>query len=439
MQRLVRPSFRLVGLLLVGVLPALLVPVSGLFAHLAWGIDALLVAAVLLDLWLLRQERVTAHLAAPPRISRQTAFEMRLTLHNLAERARTFALTQRHPEPIEPREDAQTRRLGAGEMFESSTTCQAVRRGTYVLCAPVIASATPLGLGVATLWPSENQNLEVLPSTRDLGRFDALVRQQKLHQMGLARVRQRGAGNEIAGLRPYTLGDPLARIDWKATARRGSPISREMHTERRQNLLVMLDCGRRMAREVDGATRLDDAIEAALLLSHVALRSDDRVGLMAFADTMLRVVPPVRGVASAGLLAQAMFDLSPVLREPAYEAMAVRLHAHFPKRSLVVLFTDAVEPESLQGLARPIRFLSQRHLVLLVTFRDASVAHALAHAGDDTDSFFRAGAASDLSVERERNLARLRGAGAQVLEAAPGKLSTDVINRYLQIKARHLL
>jgi uncharacterized protein (DUF58 family) len=257
--------------------------------------------------------------------------------------------------------------------------------------------------------------------------------------MGVARVRQRGEGTEIAGLRPYALGDPFTRLDWKATARRAALISREMHAERRQDVLLLLDCGRRMAREADGRSRLDHAVEAALLLAHVALRSDDRVGLVAFADRMLRVVQPVRGNVGARVLAQAIFALEPTLREPPYEAVAANVARHFRRRSLVVLFTDAVEPASLDALARPIRFLGRRHLVLCVVFQDPVLERALHDPMRDAQAFFRAGAASDLAVERERGLRQLRSAGALLLESPAESLSTRVINRYLEVKARRLL
>ena len=257
--------------------------------------------------------------------------------------------------------------------------------------------------------------------------------------MGVTRVRERGEGSEIAGLRPYVPGDPFGRIDWKATARRGTPVSREMHTERRQNVLLLLDCGRRMAREVDARSRLDHAVEAALLLSHVALRADDRVGLVAFADTLLRVLPPVRGPTGARLLGQALFDLDPVLREPPYEAMAAQVSQRFKKRALLVLFTDAVEPVSLRGLIKPIHFLSRKHLVLCVTFQDSATEAAQRLGDPGVQAFYRAGAAADLATERQRALRLLAHAGALLLEAPAGRLSTAVVNRYLQVKARHLL
>jgi uncharacterized protein (DUF58 family) len=437
---ILRPSRRLILLLLAGSLPASLAGVSPVFAAAAILVDVFAVLLFVVDVWLARKDAgLVVRRLMPDRVSRRKPFEVKLSVHNPADRSVRVEVVDRLPESFEPRGRTLTLSLMARQQVERPQKVVALRRGTYDVRAPVAERSTPLGLGIARARAEGTGTIAVLPDTQALGQFDALVRQRRLHEMGVARVRERGEGTEIAGLRPYALGDPYGRIDWKATARRSALISREMHTERRQNVVLMLDCGRRMAREAEGRSRLDHAIEAALLLSHVALRSDDRVGLVAFADRMLRVVRPVRGHASARVLAQAIFALEPVLREPPYESVAASVSHHFRRRSLMVLFTDAVEPASLEVLAKPVRFLSQRHLVLCVVFQDASMEAALREVPNDAGTFFRAGAASALAVERDRGLRQLRHAGALLLEAPAAKLSTQVINRYLEVKARHLL
>jgi uncharacterized protein (DUF58 family) len=283
------------------------------------------------------------------------------------------------------------------------------------------------------------QRLTVLPDVSAVAGFDALLRQRRLQEMGIRSVRERGEGTEVVGLRPYAYGDPYGSIDWKATARTGKPVSRERQAERRQNVVLLVDAGRRMAREADGRSRLDTSIEAAILLGHAALRADDRVGLLAFADKPLRTLAPLRSHAQAGLLAKALYPLEAVLREPPYQAIAAQVMLRFPRRSLLVLFTDVAEPTSIEALATPVRFLSRRHLVLCVIFQEPTIVAALRRPPRSADELYRAGAAAELSLERERGLRGLRRAGALVLEAPAAQLPTAVVNQYLRIKARHLL
>ena len=161
--------------------------------------------------------------------------------------------------------------------------------------------------------------------------------------------------------------------------------------------------------------------------------------MAAFADRLLRVVQPVRGSTHAAVLAQALYTLTPVLREPPYTTIIAELSGLFRRRSLFVLFTDAAEPASLAALVKPLGFLGRRHLVLCVVFRDAAVDRALGASPVDGPALFRAGAAAELAAEREQALRQLERAGVLVLQTSPGQLASRVVNRYLEIKARHLL
>jgi uncharacterized protein (DUF58 family) len=138
-------------------------------------------------------------------------------------------------------------------------------------------------------------------------------------------------------------------------------------------------------------------------------------------------------------LARSVYDLAPVLREPPYAAIAARVDQLYSRRSLMVLFTDAVESVSLQLLAAPLRFLGRRHLCLCVIFKDAAIEAALRDPPADEAGLYRAGAAASLLREREAGIRELRQAGALVLEASPDHLSSAVVNQYLEIKARQLL
>jgi uncharacterized protein (DUF58 family) len=111
----------------------------------------------------------------------------------------------------------------------------------------------------------------------------------------------------------------------------------------------------------------------------------------------------------------------------------------FPRRGLLFLFTDAIEPASLETLLGPLRFLRAHHLVVCVVFKDDFLEAASRDPIDDDEALFRAGAAADLAVERRRALARLRQTGALVIDAPSKGLSTAVVNRYLELKGRSAL
>ncbi|MBT0875970.1 DUF58 domain-containing protein, partial [Campylobacter coli] len=119
--------------------------------------------------------------------------------------------------------------------------------------------------------------------------------------------RRRGEGTDFHQMREYRVGDSLRQIDWKATSRARKLISREYQDEKNQQLLVVLDTGRRMlAREPaspQGAAlaHFDHALDATLLVAYLALRQGDAVGLLTTGGER-RWVPPRRGMAAIDTL-----------------------------------------------------------------------------------------------------------------------------------------
>ncbi len=435
-----RPSLRLPVLLALLALPAavargrpvllllLLLADAGLFALFAWDVRRVRSG---------KPPRVEREL--PPVVSEGRPFEETLRIENPTRWPLLAELWDLLPEGFSPRASGQRALVPAGGELALHRAVVARHRGAFEPLAPSAWIRTPLGLGEVPAEAAVPPAVSVLPDLGALGRADALLRQRRLGEQGIQASRERGQGTEIAGLRPAVPGDPWSQIDWKATARRGRAVARERRAERKQLVVLAIDAGRRMAREDGGVRRLDRAVAAALALGHAALRADDRVALAAFSDRFVRSLPPLRDRRQLGLLAQALHGLEPELVEPPYAAIAAGLLARFPRRSLVVLFTDVTEPASARPLAKLARFLGRRHLVLLALFQDPSIAREAGRPPEDLPALYRAGAAADLALERQRGIAELRHAGALVFEAAGAHLPASSVNEYLRIKARGLL
>jgi uncharacterized protein (DUF58 family) len=158
---------------------------------------------------------------------------------------------------------------------------------------------------------------------------------------------------------------------------------------------------------------------------------------MAFSDVIVRTIALGRGDAHARALANAVFAIEPTLREPPYRRMATEVMRRFPRRGLIVFFTDAIEPSSLETLVDPLRFLSKHHLVVCVVFKDDFLEAASNDPIEDDEALFRAGAAADLTIDRRRGMLRLNQTGAMVIDAPARRLPVAVVNRYLEVRARH--
>ncbi len=283
------------------------------------------------------------------------------------------------------------------------------------------------------------KKVKVYPDIRAVRRFDLLARKNRLSEMGLKLWRLRGREGEFERLREYRREDELKHIDWKATAKYQRLISREYTVERNQNIAFLLDCGRSMSNETDGISHLDRGLNAALILSYIALGQGDYVSLLAFSNRLERAAGPVRGKPAIGTLIRQSFDLEPRLEASDYGLACEKLMERQKKRALVVLLTHAIDEQHLVSIGRYLRALVSPHLFLAVFLRDVALAELANRVpGDDVEAY-QVGAAAEMMAAQARRVAELRDAGMLVMEVLPHELSSELINQYLDLKARHLL
>jgi uncharacterized protein (DUF58 family) len=320
-------------------------------------------------------------------------------------------------------------------------------RGAHVLGDHYVRYSSPLGLWVRQLRIPASTPVRVYPDLKAVRSYELLARRDRAAALRRAN-RLRGGENEFERLRDYTRDDEFRRIDWKATARRQRLIAREYQLERNQNLLFALDCGRLMSGESGGLSRLDHALNAVLMLSHIAVELGDQVGLLAFDAQVGKLLQPLGGRRAEQRMIHACYSLTPKLVEPDFGAAFDRLASRVRRRTLVILFTQVVDDVGARELTRRVRALMPQHLPLVVMLRDDDL-HALAqsphHAADAPSSqradlgFYVRGAAAEAVVWRARLLKDLEAGGVLTLDCSPADVTAATVNRYLDIKARQLL
>jgi uncharacterized protein (DUF58 family) len=211
---------------------------------------------------------------------------------------------------------------------------------------------------------------------------------------------------------------------------------RTYRAERNQNVLLLLDNGRVMAGQVAEVPRVEHAMDALMCLTTVATRVGDRCGLLAFDRSVRAVLPARSGRDQLGRVAEAMFDLDPVLAESDYRGAFTQALARFRRRSLIVLFTDLVEQAVGESLLPALPLLVRHHIVLVAAVRDPDVVRWATQPPEGSGEAYRAAAATMALAERDRAIARLRGLGAIVIDVPPDQLAPRLVDTYLDLKAR---
>lgn len=262
----------------------------------------------------------------------------------------------------------------------------------------------------------------------------------------MKRSRRLGIGTEFAELREYRTGDDPRLIDWKATARRISTNTtttalqvRVLEPEQEQTLIILLDRGRLMTAQVQGLSRFDWGLQATLSLAVAGLHRGDRVGVGVFDRKMHTWLPPERGQKQLSHLVESLTPIQPELLEPDYVGAVTHLVKQQSRRALVVLITDIIDSTASRELLAALGRLTPRYLPFCVTLRDPEVDFQAQGLTPDLRAAYSRAVALDLLNQRQVAFAQLKQKGVLVLDAPVQQISDQLVDRYLQLKAKNLL
>jgi uncharacterized protein (DUF58 family) len=278
----------------------------------------------------------------------------------------------------------------------------------------------------------------VYPNFSAISHYALLATDNNLSQMGIIKKRRRGEGQDFHQLREYREGDALRQIDWKATSRIQKLISREYQDERDQEIIFMLDCGHRMLAKDDDLSHFDHTLNALLLLSYVALKQGDAVGLTTFAGEDPRWIAPRKGQHTVQSILNTVYDLQPSSESPDYSKAATDLLIRHKKRALVIILTNLRDEDS-DELIPAVNLLKKRHLVLLASLRETSIDDVLKTPVDDLQTAIDNSATQQYLLHRQKTFEQLTHSGINTIDVSPDKLTVDLINAYLGIKRSGLL
>lgn len=279
--------------------------------------------------------------------------------------------------------------------------------------------------------------VRVYPNFAEVSKYALLATDNRLSQMGIRKRSRRGEGLEFHQLREYYEGDSLRQIDWKATLRMGKLISREYQEERDQQIVLLIDCGRRMLVRDGALSIFDHSLNSALLLAHVALRQGDLVGLLTFGGTD-RFLAPCRGPGALRAFLNCVYDLQPAIHSPDYLQVARETMARVRKRSLVILMTN-LRDEDLSEIIPAVELLRRRHLVLLASLRERIIGEVLRTPVRRFRQALNVAAVHQYLLGRRRTHDLIRRHGVLTLDVEADRLPIGMVNRYLDIKRSGVL
>lgn len=395
---------------------------------------AIVLGAVILDLLLQRREPL-------PDIQRELRgsvpvgvwSEVKLQVTNTSSRPQWLTLHDHHPSDYAVEGLPAQISVPAERSARVAYRLRPNRRGDGQFNGVDLVSASPLGLWQRKRYVPLSETVKVYPNFRAVSQYTLLATDHQLSQLGIKQRLRRGEGNDFHQLREYRAGDALRQIDWKATSRYHKLISREYQDERDQQILFMLDCGRRMRHQEDDAGHLDQALNAMLLLAYVAAEQGDSVGFQTFGGVQ-RWFPPVKGGTVVRQMIAGTYDIEATLEAADYLEAARELMPLQRRRALVVLVTNTRDEDS-DDLVTAVRLLSRRHLVVVADLREQILDTTQAARVSDLDSALRFHGVQDYLESRSKHHEQLRHQGALTLDLLAKQLPVALVNQYFTVKS----
>ncbi|HNQ88863.1 MAG TPA: DUF58 domain-containing protein [Verrucomicrobiota bacterium] len=378
------------------------------------------------------------HRRLPPRLSHGEEQQVEIELLNRSGQPLRLVLRDEVPEALDTLEPLAPVSLPGGARALCGYRVRALRRGQHAFGRIIVRQQSGPGLLLRESAFEIPGHVKVYPRFRGVDDYQLLARIDQRDEIVRRPRRVHGAGTDFESLRLYMPGEDLRQVDWKATARRGALISRNRQVERGQQVAVLLDAGRLMAERLDEGTKLDYAMNAAIMLAHVARQRGDAMAVACFSNRIESFLPPVRGVAIVPRVMETLYAVEPRPVESDYWQVTAEMMGRLRRRSLVILLTDVLDAASSAGLRNNLTRAAARHLVLCVVLVDARLREAAEGLPAGPSGSYRKAAACDLLRRRRLALEHLRAGGILVLETEPARLSIQLVRRYLEIRKADL-
>ncbi len=397
-----------------------------------WGWLALLAMLAVLDGFSLRRPRLEAKRSLEPHLALGVMQRVEIKLINHEPRRQQLWLTDFPPAQIDLEGLPVSLEIEPGAHARVRYSIIPLRRGPAEfgrLCCRVMSGWK---LWEKNYFYGEVQQSKIYPNYKPLFRSSFVGSERIYLDLGLQLRQRRGEGTDFHQLRDFRIGDSLRQIDWRATARFQKPISREYQEERDQQVVFLLDCGRRMRARDGEISHFDHALNALLISAFVALRQGDSVGLLSFAGHS-RWVAPVKGRFQISRLLDQVYDLDSSPATSDYLDVARQLITRQPRRSLVILISS-LEPQDREDLAAAAKLLSRHHLVMVASMRQQVLTDTLASEVVSIDDALQYCGVSSHMQQQAAMYARLRSDNIIVADTPPAHMHSTLITEYMALK-----
>jgi uncharacterized protein (DUF58 family) len=402
---------------------------------------ALVIALLLVDIAMLyvRANAVFASRHIPERLSNGDENPVELVIENQYAFPIKVKVVDEIPVQFQKRDLAFLDSIKSGESSRMKYWLTPVRRGEYTFGSLNIFVTAIIGFAARKYVFEKDVTVPVYPSFLQMRKFELLAISNNLSDYGIKQIRKIGHSMEFEKIREYVKGDDYRTINWKATARKNNLMVNQYQDERSQHVYSLIDKGRLMKSPFEEMTLLDYAINAALVISNIAIKKGDKSGLITFSEKVNTLLAADSRGTQMQKIQEALYREQTNFLDSNFEMLNALISRKLSQRSLLLLYTNFESQQSMRRQLKYIKAIAARHLVVVIFFENTELKKMLSITPTTTEEIYQKAIAEKFVFEKRLIARELKASGIQCVLTTPQKLTVDTINKYLELKMREMV
>jgi uncharacterized protein (DUF58 family) len=281
--------------------------------------------------------------------------------------------------------------------------------------------------------------VKVVPSIIQMKKYELIALARISTISGIKKLRRIGHSYEFEQIKNYSQGDDIRSINWKATARKDSLMVNQYQDERSQQVYMIIDKSRNMHMPFNGLSLLDYSINTSLVLSNIALLKHDKTGLITYSHRIGTTLPAEKSTNQLKKILHALYAEKPQNLEGNYDLLYRSVKNVIKSRSLIMLFLNFESSYAMERALPILQKINKQHLLVVMIFENTELKTYTHQKAEFVSDIYAQTIALKLSMEKKQIVSKLRKYGIQTILSRPEDLSINVVNKYLELKAKGLI
>ena len=364
---------------------------------------------------------------------------VRLSIANLSHVSTKVEVIDELPFQFQRRDFTMHTLLKPGEKKRLEYHLRPVERGVYGFGKVHLLLRSRFRLFVRQFTFDKTAEVSVYPSVLEMKQLELRTFSEIATTSGIRKLRRIGHTYEFDQIKDYVAGDEYRSINWKATSRRAKLMTNQYTDEKSQQVYSIIDVSRAMELPFNGLTLLDYAINTSLVISNIALRKQDKAGLMHFDAKQVRMVAADRSSGQLRRLLETLYNIRPQALEPNLEMLYAMIRKKITQRSLIFLYTNFESQMALERALPLLRKINKFHLLVVVFFENEEIGNLASSDPQNLEDIYTQTVARKFVTTKLQLVHLLRQYSIQSVFTKPEDLSVNTVNKYLELKSRGMI